>query len=48
MADITIVASGVCEACGHQQESHEGNQGCVAPSKDNPSEPCLCTNIGSY
>ena len=24
MTDIKIVASGVCEACGHPQSDHEG------------------------
>ena len=28
MTDIKIVASGVCEACGHPQSDHEGNNVC--------------------
>jgi hypothetical protein len=48
MADLTVIASGTCEECGHNQTTHEGNKGCNAPSKDNPSIPCGCENIGSY
>ena len=48
MADLTVIASGTCEECGHNQTAHEGNKGCGAPSKDNPSVPCGCENIGSY
>jgi len=39
MADITIVASGVCKLCGHPQKTHEGNSGCTE---------CGCIAIGSY
>ncbi len=39
MADITIVASGVCKLCGHPQPSHEDNNGCTE---------CDCVAIGSY
>ena len=39
MADITIVASGICKLCGPPQPSHEGNNGCTAPEGD---------AIGSY
>ena len=45
MADITIVASGVCKKCGHPQPSHEDNMGCTYPDGD---EPCGCIAIGSY
>ena len=45
MADITIVASGVCKKCGHSQPSHEDNMGCTYPVED---EPCGCIAIGSY
>lgn len=48
MVDIKIVVSGVCSICGHTQEAHEGNLGCTAPSKDDPTHPCLCDKIGSY
>jgi len=48
MTHITVIASGTCEECGHNQTAHEGNKGCGAPSKDNPSVPCGCENIGSY
>jgi len=41
LTDIKIVASGTCEECGHNQESHEGNNICDI-------EGCDCTNIGSY
>ena len=45
MADITVVASGVCKLCGHPQPSHEDNMGCTYPDGD---EPCGCIAIGSY
>jgi hypothetical protein len=48
MADLTVIASGTCEECGHTQTAHEGNKGCNAPNSDNPSIPCGCENIGSY
>ncbi len=48
MADIVFVASGACAECGHGQESHEDNHGCVAPSADDPSKPRMCSNIGNY
>ena len=48
MTDIVFVASGACGACGHGQEAHDSNEGCTAPSKDNPNEPCMCSNIGNY
>lgn len=48
MTEIIFVASGVCAICGHSQEAHEGNQGCTAPSQEDPTQPCTCTNIGSY
>ena len=41
MTHINIVASGVCEKCGHKQSSHEGNNVC-------DEEGCDCTQIGSY
>lgn len=48
MTDIIFVASGTCAECGHSQEAHDTNKGCVAPSEKDPSEPCLCSNIGDY
>jgi len=48
MADLTIIASGTCEECGHSQVYHEGNTGCESPSEEDPSVPCGCENIGSY
>jgi hypothetical protein len=48
MADIIFVASGACAECGHSQEAHDTNQGCTAPSKNDPTHPCMCTNIGHY
>ena len=41
MGEIKIVASGICEKCGHKQSSHEGNSIC-------DEEGCDCTQIGSY
>jgi hypothetical protein len=41
MADIKIVASGVCKTCGHNQQSHEGNTICDV-------DGCECKAIGSY
>ena len=41
MADLKIVASGVCEECEHSQQAHEGNNVCDV-------DGCDCTNIGSY
>jgi hypothetical protein len=41
MADIKIVASGVCEECEHPQSAHEGNTTCDV-------DGCDCKNIGSY
>jgi hypothetical protein len=41
MADLKVVASGVCEVCEHSQKDHEGNTTCDV-------EGCDCTNIGSY
>ena len=41
MADIKIVATGVCRNCGHPQQTHEGNNVCDV-------EGCDCTAIGSY
>ena len=39
MADITIIAGGVCKTCGHAQKTHEDNTGCTE---------CGCIAIGSY
>jgi hypothetical protein len=41
MADIKVVASGICEVCEHNQKYHEGNTTCDV-------DGCDCTNIGSY
>jgi len=48
MADLIFVASGACAECGHSQEAHEENHGCVAPSDKDKSKPCMCANIGNY
>lgn len=45
MADIKIIATGVCKQCGHPQPSHEDNNGCTYVVD---GEPCLCNAIGSY
>jgi len=41
LTDIKIVASGTCIDCGHNQQSHEGNNVCDV-------DECDCTNLGSY
>ena len=41
MADLKVVASGVCEVCEHSQKDHEGNTTCNV-------DGCDCKNIGSY
>jgi len=41
MADIKIVASGVCKTCGHKQETHASNTVCSV-------DGCDCTAVGSY
>jgi len=48
MADIVFVASGACAECGHSQEAHDTNLGCIAPSDEDSNEPCQCQNIGNY
>ena len=48
MTDLIIVASGACAECEHAQAAHDQNNGCVAPSADDPSKPCMCLNIGNY
>ena len=45
MADITIVATGVCKLCGHPQPTHQDNEGCTYQLVD---DPCGCSAIGSY
>ena len=39
MADLTVVAGGVCSTCVHSQKTHEDNNG---------GTECDCTAIGSY
>ena len=39
MANITVIAGGVCKTCGHAQKTHEDNKGCTE---------CGCIAIGSY
>jgi hypothetical protein len=48
MADLTVIASGTCEECGHSQVYHEGNRGCEHVSEEDSNVPCGCENIGSY
>lgn len=45
MADIKIVASGICYKCNHPHATHLDNTGCVYPMGD---EPCGCDSIGTY
>ena len=50
MANIKILVGGECEECGHSQQTHEDNNGCVHPIPETgeSSEPCSCEKIGSY
>ena len=50
MANIKILVGGKCQDCGHSQQTHEDNKGCVHPIPEigEVSEPCGCEKIGSY